>query len=100
MRSFVLALSVCLTCVTADAQTVVTTQTVTVLTAQRAAENMARRGVLTHCRNNGSQIEGIGFSTVSAEAAIRNCCFWGKRRPRDIGVARGQRGWFAVVWYE
>lgn len=100
MRWFALALIVGLSCVTVDAQTVVTQQTITVLTAQRAAENMARRGVLSHCRNNGVNIEGIGFSTVSADAAIRNCCYWGKRRPRDIGVARGQRGWFAVVWYE
>lgn len=97
---WILASLLALACVTVDAQTVVTQQTITVLTAQKAAENMARRGVLTHCRNHGTYYEGIGFSTVSAEAAIRNSCFWGKRRPREIGVARGSRGWFAVVWYE
>lgn len=83
----------------AQAQTVVTTTVTTFVPAQQAAEQMARRGVLGHCRNAGGQIEGIGFSPVSADAAIRSCCFWGKRKAREIGVARGARGWYAVVRY-
>lgn len=65
--------------------------------AQDAAVVLARRGALVH--TGCGQVEGIGFSTVSADAAIRNCCYWGKRKPRDIGVARGTRGWYAVVRY-
>ena len=83
----------------AAAQQIVTTTTITVVTAQEAAEQMARRGVLGHCRNSGGQTEGIGFSPVSADAAIKRCCFWGSRKPRDIGVARGARGYYAVVRY-
>lgn len=65
--------------------------------AQSAAIIMARRGRLVH--TGCGCVEGIGFSTRSADAAVSNCCYWGKRRPRDIGVARGPRGWYAVVWY-
>ena len=68
--------------------------------AQQAAENNARRGVLSHCARRGGRYEGCGFSTVSPDHAIRSCCFWGRRPVREIGVARGQRGWYAVVWYE
>ena len=65
--------------------------------AQDAAVVIARRGhmVHTHC----GQTEGLGFSTVSADAAIRRCCYWGRREAVDIGVARGVRGWYAVVRY-
>jgi hypothetical protein len=65
--------------------------------AQDAAVVLARRGALVH--TGCGQTEGIGFSTVSADHAISRCCFWGKRKPRDIGVARGARGWYAVVRY-
>lgn len=69
-------------------------------TAQQDAELMARRGVLAHCNRAGGRREGIGFSPTSADAAIKNCCFWGKYRVREIGVARGARGWYACVRYE
>lgn len=68
-----------------------------VVSAQDHAVVLARRGTLVHA--SCGQTEGIGFSAVSADHAIRNCCYWGQRRPRDIGVARGPRGWFAVVRY-
>lgn len=68
-------------------------------TAQGVAEMQAARGVCSHFGGN-SGYEGVGFSTASADDAIRRCCYWGQRRPRDIGVARGPRGWHACVRYE
>jgi hypothetical protein len=79
-------------------------QTTTVIvvetTAQQDAETMARRGFLGHCGRNGGRREGVGFSAISADHAIRSCCFWGRYRVREIGVARGTRGWYACVRYE
>lgn len=73
--------------------------------AQVAAEDMARTGVLRHCGRAGGRREGIGFSTVSPDHAIRACCFYGdvvrgRFRIVDQGVARGPRGWFAVIRVE
>lgn len=93
--AFLLAVAPC----SAIADTVVTTTTVTITTAQQEAEGMARSGILRHCGRNGGRAEGIGFSTVSADSAIKNCCYWNQRRPREIGVARGPRGWYACVRY-
>jgi hypothetical protein len=45
------------------------------------------------------RFEGVGFSTVSADDAIRKCCYWGQRSPVGIGVARGSNGWYATVLY-
>lgn len=81
------------------AETTIVTTTVTITTAQQSAESMARDGILRHCGRNGGRVEGVGFSAVSSDAAIRNCCFWGSRKPREIGVARGPRGWYACVRY-
>lgn len=91
---FVIALSLVMS--SASAQTTVVNIYVP---AQAAAEQMARRGVLAHCRNAGGQVEGIGFSTVSADDAIRRSCYWNQRKAREIGVARGSRGWYAVIRY-
>lgn len=66
--------------------------------AQGVAEMQARSGRMGH-RGGNSGYEGVGFSTRSADDAIRNCCYWGRRTPREIGVARGARGWFACVRY-
>ena len=66
--------------------------------AQGAAEAQAQSGQCRHFGGN-SGYEGVGYSTVSAEHAIRSCCFWGQRKPREIGVARGRNGWFACVRY-
>lgn len=99
MRSMILAFFVL--CGTAAAQETVihaTPRRVTITTAQDAAVTLARRGTLVH--TGCGMTEGIGFSPVSADDAIKRCCYWGKRRPRDIGVARGARGWYAVVRYE
>lgn len=66
--------------------------------AQDAAVVIARRGNMVHTRCG--QTEGLGYSTVSANAAIRRACYWDSGRAvSDIGVARGVRGWYAVVRY-
>lgn len=96
---FLIAFVLALVPVAAVAQSP-TTITITVTTAQDSAETMARSGVLRHCGRAGGRREGIGFSPVSADAAIHNCCFWGKYRVREIGVAKGRKGYYAVVWYE
>jgi hypothetical protein len=68
-------------------------------TAQGVAEMQARTGRCQHFGNPTGGYEGVGFSTAGPEQAKRNCCYWGQRKPRDIGVARGPRGWFACVRY-
>lgn len=77
------------------------TVSVIVVTAQESAETMARTGVLRHCGRSGGRCEGIGFG-ATRDAAIRNSCFWGKRRPVEIGAAycHTRRGWFACIRYE
>ena len=89
--------------VVAQAETYVTVVNVT--SAQADAEQMARTGVLRHCGRSGGRREGIGFSTASADAAVRSCCFYadamrGRCRIVERGVARGPRGWYAVLRYE
>jgi hypothetical protein len=73
---------------------------VEVTSAQQDAERMARTGRLGHCGTAGGRREGIGFSTVSADAAVRSCCYYGRYRIVERGVARGPRGWYAVLRYE
>lgn len=87
----------------AKAETVV--RIIEVVDAQTAAEGMARTGILRHCGRAGGRREGIGFSTVSADHALRSCCYYadamrGRYRIVEQGVARGPRGWFAVIRYE
>ena len=69
--------------------------------AQSKAERQAAQGRCYHVGGGfgGGRAEGVGYSTVSADAAIRACCYWGKRSARDIGVARGRNGWYATVIY-
>jgi len=74
------------------------------ITAQEQAEENARTGRLTHCRVLNGVREGIGMgpTPLTAEKA---CCFYndamrGRYRIVEKGVARGPRGWFAVIRYE
>ena len=98
MKTLLLLLSLSLASASvASAQT-----TITITTAQEDAEFMARTGILRHCRRNGWSVEGIGMSSVSADAAIKRSCYWGLRPVREIGVARSPLTgrWYAVVRYK
>lgn len=69
--------------------------------AQQKAQIQAQAGRCFHPGGSlgGGTHEGCGFSSVSADDAIRHCCYWGQRTPIDIGVARGPNGWYATVLY-
>jgi hypothetical protein len=75
--------------------------TTTITTAQQDAETMARTGVLRHCGRAGGRREGIGVGPTP-QAAERNCCFYGRYRIVEKGVAWSpvKRAWFAVIRYE
>jgi hypothetical protein len=75
---------------------------VNITTAQQDAEIMARTGVLRHCGTAGGRREGIGMSSSSPLAAERACCFYGRYRIVEKGVAWSpvRRAWFAVIRYE
>lgn len=77
-------------------------QTSTYVSAQAHAEHLAATGTFGHCARRGGAYEGIGMSSASPEAAMRNCCFWGKRKVREVGTAWSavRRVWVAVVRYE
>ena len=69
--------------------------------AQDDAEEMARTGILRHCGRNGGRREGIGMGSTP-DAALRNCCFYGRYRIVEKGVAYSptRRAYFAVIRYE
>jgi hypothetical protein len=79
---------------------IINARRVTITSAQDDAETMARTGVLRHCGKNGGRREGIGFSSSSPDAAVKACCYYGRYRIVERGVARGPRGWYAVLRYE
>ena len=91
---------------TSPAVTVVAPQarrvTVGTVSAEEHACRLASTGGFSHCSNYGGGAEGLGFSTSSPDDAVRRCCFWGQRRPREIATAwcPRRRGWVAVVRYE
>ena len=98
--SYGMLLAVALFCVPAVAdEYVIHARNVNISSAQSDAEQMARTGILRHCGRNGGRREGIGFSSVSADAALRNCCYFGRYRIVEKGVARGPKGWYAVLRY-
>ena len=86
---------------TAQAEQVITVT----ITAQQQADENARTGRMAHCRVLNGRREGVGFSSSSERQAIESCCFYrdaqrGRYRIVEQGVARGPRGWFAVIRYE
>lgn len=105
MRRIVCALLVALCASVAFADgVVINARRVNITSAQQDAETMARTGVLRHCGTAGGRREGIGYGPTP-EAAERACCFYsdamrGRYRIVEKGVARGPRGWFAVIRYE
>jgi len=101
MQRIVLALALAFCGVVSQAdEYVIHARNVTISSAQDDAEQMARTGVLRHCGKNGGRREGIGFSSSSPDAAVKNCCYYGRYRIVERGVARGPRGWYAVLRYE
>jgi hypothetical protein len=98
MRSFFLAVAMICGGVALADQFVVTT---TITTAQEDAQTMARTGVLRHCGRAGGRREGIGMGPTP-QAAERNCCFYGRYRIVEKGVAWSpvKRAYFAVIRYE
>ena len=88
----------------ADNGIVINARRVNITSAQQDAETMARTGVLRHCGTAGGRMEGIGMG-ATPQAAEENCCFYrdamrGRYRIVEKGIARGPRGWFAVIRYE
>jgi hypothetical protein len=101
MQRIVMALALAFCGVVSQADDyVINARRVTITSAQQDADEMARSGVMRHCGRNGGRREGIGFSTSSPDAALRNCCYYGKYRIVEKAIARGPRGWFAVIRYE
>jgi hypothetical protein len=92
-------LALCASAVVAD--TNVYARRVFISSAQEDAEEMARTGILRHCGRNGGRREGIGFGPTP-QAAERNCCYYGRYRIVEKGVAWSpvRRAWFAVIRYE
>jgi hypothetical protein len=100
MRSLIFVLAV-LFAVPSFADTNIYARRVTITSAQTDAEEMARTGVLRHCGRAGGRREGIGVGSTP-EAALRNCCFYGRYRIVEKGVAYSplRRQYFAVIRYE
>ncbi len=69
--------------------------------ARQKAQQQANEGRMRHVGGTmgSGRYEGVGYSTRSADDAIRSCCYWGQRTPVGIGVARGNNGWYATVLY-
>lgn len=66
--------------------------------AYESACQSARECRMAH-RGGSYSAEGVGFSTRSAADALRNCCFYGRRRIVEKAVVRGANGWYACVRY-
>lgn len=104
MRQFLFACLVAFVAGTAAAQEIIVNSpsTTIVVPAQEAASQMARTGILRHCGRTGGLREGIGFSSAGPDAALNACCYMkdvqrGRYRIVERGVARGARGWYAVI---
>jgi hypothetical protein len=67
--------------------------------AQGAANYLASLGRIGHYGNPTGGYEGVGMGG-SPQAAIQNCCYYGRRPLRDSGVAQGSNGmWYACCRY-
>lgn len=70
--------------------------------AQQKAVQAAQSGVRGHLGGGlgGAKYEGVGWSNHSAQNAINSCCYWGMRPTAQIGVSKGNDGfWYACVLY-
>jgi hypothetical protein len=102
---FMVAMTLALLLGAASAQAEQVITVTTIVSAQQQADENARTGRMAHCRILNGRREGIGFSSSSAQQAVESCCFYrdaqrGRYRIVEQGVARGPRGWFAVIRYE
>jgi hypothetical protein len=98
---FLFALVFSCVAVTATADTTIYARKVVFGSAQADADEMARTGILRHCGRNGGRREGIGCGSTP-EAAERACCYYGRYRIVERGVAYSpvRRQWFACIRYE
>jgi len=100
MRGFLLLLALAFVAAPAHAERIVVRNSpgAVVSGAQVDADEMASTGRLRHSGRAGCR-EGIGCGSTP-EAALSNCCYWGRYPVREKAVARGANGrWFAVVRY-
>jgi hypothetical protein len=69
--------------------------------AQRKADRMAKCRVMRHWGGGfgKGRSEGVGVGSTR-DRAIRNCCYWGRRKAIDIGAALNGRRWYACVIYK
>jgi len=69
--------------------------------AQRKAQQAANGRIKGHVGGGlgNARYEGVGWSTVSADSAVQACCYWGTRPVAEVGVVRGNDGWYACVLY-
>jgi hypothetical protein len=68
-------------------------------TAQGVANHLANLGRIGHFGGNPYAYEGVGMGG-SPQAAISNCCFYGRRTIADQGVCQGANGmWYACCRY-
>ena len=69
--------------------------------AAAKASYAASRGIRGHVGGGfgGGCYEGVGFSAYSAQQALNNCCYTGKRKVAGSSVVRGSGGWYACKIY-
>ena len=68
-------------------------------TAQGVALLIVQTGRFRHFGGNPFAAEGIGMGSTP-QAALQNCCFYGRRHIADVGYAQMPSGqWIAVARY-
>lgn len=70
--------------------------------AKAKSQQQANEGRMRHVGGSmgTGRFEGVGRSSVSAEHAIRMCCYYGKKPLVGSGVIRGRDGsWYACCLY-
>lgn len=71
------------------------------MSAQSKSAQIARMGTVSHIGGGmgGGSFEGNGFG-ATRQQAIQNACGYGVRKPIQIGVTRGNGGYYATVFYK
>lgn len=70
------------------------------ISAKSKSAQIARMGTVSHIGGGmgGGSFEGNGFG-ATRQQAIQNACGYGTRKPIQIGVTRGNGGYYATVFY-